>query len=39
MKDIIDRLRPRTVPPGYEFHTWIPGTHVLLNGIDWCYLI
>jgi len=25
MKDIIDRLRPRTVLSGYEFHTWTPG--------------
>ena len=22
MKDTIDRLSPRTVPSGYEFHTW-----------------
>jgi len=26
MKDIVDRLRPRTVPSGYEYHTWTAGT-------------
>ena len=25
MKDIVARLRPRTVPPGYSFHTWKAG--------------
>lgn len=29
MSDIVDRLRPRTVPSGYKFHTWTPGTLVL----------
>lgn len=24
-EDIISRLRPRTVPSGYKFHSWIPG--------------
>ena len=23
--DAVDRLRPRTVPPGYTPHTWTPG--------------
>jgi len=32
MTDVIDRLRPRTVPSGYEFHTWTPGIHILLYG-------
>ena len=26
-KDIIDRLRPRTVLAGYSFHTWKEGTY------------
>lgn len=25
MSDVIDRLRCRTVPPGYETHSWSPG--------------
>ena len=25
MKDAVDRLRPRTVPPGYAFNNWRPG--------------
>ena len=25
MKDIIIRLRQRTVPAGHEYHTWTPG--------------
>lgn len=25
--EIIDRLRQRTVPNGYDFHTWIPGKY------------
>jgi len=25
MQDVVDRLRPRTVPPGYVFHTWKAG--------------
>ena len=24
--DVIERLRLRTVPPGYKIHTWIEGT-------------
>lgn len=24
-EDVVDRLRPRTVPLGYLFHTWKPG--------------
>ena len=24
-KDVITRLRQRTVPDGYSYHTWIPG--------------
>jgi hypothetical protein len=24
-KDVIIRLRQRTVPDGYSYHTWIPG--------------
>ena len=24
-KDIIQRLRPKTVPSGYVYHTWSPG--------------
>lgn len=27
LTDIISRLRPRTVPRGYTFHTWRPGDH------------
>ena len=26
-KDIVERLRPRTVPPGYVYHTWTPGMY------------
>lgn len=26
MDDVVTRLRARTVPRGYEFHTWIKGT-------------
>lgn len=25
MEDAVDRLRSRTVPEGYVFHTWEPG--------------
>ena len=25
LEDAVDRLRARTVPAGYEFHTWQPG--------------
>ena len=25
MRDIVQRLRPRTVPAGYVYHTWTPG--------------
>ena len=25
--DIVDRLRRRTVPPGYEYHLWSPGKY------------
>jgi len=25
MRDIVARLRPRTVPPGYPYHTWKTG--------------
>ena len=25
-KDVIIRLRQRTVPDGYSYHTWIPGS-------------
>ena len=31
--DIIIRLRQRTVPAGYCFHTWCPGT-IILNFTD-----
>ena len=24
-KDIVERLRPRTVPTGYTYHNWTPG--------------
>ena len=24
-QDIVQRLRPRTVPSGYAYHNWIPG--------------
>ena len=27
-KDIIQRLRPKTVPSGYVYHTWSPGVCV-----------
>jgi len=27
MKDIVDRLRPRTVPSGYTFHVWKEGIY------------
>ena len=30
MEDILQRLRPRTVPPGYKFHTWKPGMYAML---------
>lgn len=26
MNDVLARLRQRTVPPGYSFHTRVPGT-------------
>lgn len=26
-EDIVDRLRARTVPPGFVPNSWIPGTH------------
>ena len=25
LEDAVDRLRSRTVPAGYNFHTWRPG--------------
>ena len=25
LNDVVERLRLRTVPPGYEIHTWIEG--------------
>ena len=28
MRDIVDRLRPRTVPPGYNHHTWKEGMYI-----------
>ena len=28
MRDIVDCLRPRTVPPGYNHHTWIEGMYI-----------
>jgi len=28
-EDILHRLRTRTVPPGYTFHTWKSGTYML----------
>ena len=28
MRDIVDRLLPRTVPPGYDHHTWIEGMYI-----------
>jgi len=27
-EDIFHRLRPRTVPPGYTFHTWKSGIYL-----------
>ena len=27
-EDAVERLRPRTVPPGYSFHTWKSGMFV-----------
>lgn len=27
--DVVDRLRPRTVPPGYPYHNWNPGDQIL----------
>ena len=26
MKDVVNRLHTRTVPSGYQYHTWITGT-------------
>ena len=26
--DVITRLRQRTVPRGYEYHSWIPGRSI-----------
>ena len=33
MEDVISRLRSRTVPPGYPYHTWriLSGKFALLN--------
>ena len=28
MKDIVDRLRIKTVPYGYTYSSWIPGVHL-----------
>lgn len=33
MKDIIQRLRPRTVPPGHVYHTWSPGMYIRVLSI------
>ena len=30
LEDVVVRLRPRTVPNGYEYHTWKAGTIVNL---------
>lgn len=33
-KDIITRLRQRTVPSGYQYTTWSPGTKLSLNNLS-----
>ena len=40
MQDV-ERLRPRTVPPGYVFHTWKAGKHYVYNvhSSDHFYLV
>lgn len=37
-KDIVSRLRCRTVPPGYTIHTWIPGELSGVIGDNYNYL-
>jgi len=31
MSDIVQHLQPRTVPPGYAYHTWTEGGKIKLN--------
>lgn len=33
MKDIIVRLRGRTVPEGYSYNSWIPGSYVCIDNL------
>ena len=35
--DIIDRVRPHTVPSGYPYHRWNPGKLAVTNTSLLCY--
>ena len=39
LEDVVVRLRPRTVPNGYEYHTWKAGTIVNLTTTATCACI
>ena len=36
--DVVERLRLRTVPPGYKIHNWIEGTYTAVD-CDYCTLV
>ena len=38
LEDVVVRLRPRTVPNGYKYHTWKEGTIANLEN-HWCIII